>query len=133
MNRRVDRRDFILGASALSAATLLGIPVRAAAEPPPEIKKIRLVRIPAICLAPEYLAEELLRLEGFTEIEYFPLDRTITYEILTQNLADMTATAPPELMPALDGEPPLFALRAFTAAARAVRARTRACDPRFKR
>jgi len=103
MNRRVDRRDFILGASALSAATLLGIPVRAAAEPPPEIKKIRLVRIPAICLAPEYLAEELLRLEGFTEIEYFPLDRTITYEILTQNLADMTATAPPELMPALDG------------------------------
>ena len=42
----------------------------AAAEPPPETTKIRLVRVPAICLAPEYLAEELLRLEGFTDVEY---------------------------------------------------------------
>ena len=25
---------------------------------------------PAICLAPQYLAEELLRLEGFSQVEY---------------------------------------------------------------
>jgi len=25
---------------------------------------------PAICLAPQYLAEEFLRLEGFSEVEY---------------------------------------------------------------
>ena len=98
----VSRRSFMLNASALSAASVLGIPSRAAAEPPPEIKKIRLVRIPAICLAPQYLAEEILRLEGFTDIQYFEIDRTISTEILTENLADMTVTAPPELMPALD-------------------------------
>ncbi len=100
--RRIDRREFMLGASALTAATLLGIPSRAAAEPPPEVTKIRLVKIPAICLAPEYLAEELLRLEGFTDIEYVESDRSITHELITRNLADMTATAPPELLPALD-------------------------------
>ena len=99
---RIDRRDFMIGASALSAAALLGIPSRAAAEPPPEIKKIRLVKIPALCLAPEYLAEDLLRLEGFTSIDYVEMDRTIDYEMLTENLADMTALAPPYLMPTLD-------------------------------
>ena len=46
MKRRIDRREFMLGASALSAASLLGIPSRAAAEPPPEVTKIRLVKIP---------------------------------------------------------------------------------------
>jgi NitT/TauT family transport system substrate-binding protein len=45
-----------------------------AAEPSPEIRKIRLVKIPAICLAPQYLAEELLRLEGFSEVEYVEMN-----------------------------------------------------------
>jgi NitT/TauT family transport system substrate-binding protein len=99
---RIDRREFMVGASTMGAAALLGISNRVAAEPPPETKKIRLVKIPALCLAPEYLAEELLRLEGFTDIEYVQLDRSITYELLTENLADMVATAPPETMPALD-------------------------------
>jgi NitT/TauT family transport system substrate-binding protein len=98
----VTRRGFIRSTSALGAAAALGIPTSAAAEPPPEVKKIRLVRIPAICLAPQYLAEEILRLEGFTDIQYYEIDRTISTEILTENLADMTVTAPPELMPALD-------------------------------
>jgi hypothetical protein len=105
------------GASALSAASLLGIPSRAAAEPPPEVTKIRLVKIPAICLAPEYLAEELLRLEGFTDIEYVGSDRSVTHELITRNLADMTATAPPELLPALDTGGEIVCPRVFTAAA----------------
>jgi NitT/TauT family transport system substrate-binding protein len=31
---------------------------------------VRLIRVPWICLAPQYFAEELLRAEGFTEIQY---------------------------------------------------------------
>ena len=31
---------------------------------------IRLVRSSGLCISPLYLAEELLRLEGFTEVEY---------------------------------------------------------------
>jgi hypothetical protein len=66
----VIRRDFLAGASAIGTASLLGFPRVCAAEPPPEVKKIRLLETPAICLAPMYLAEQLLHLEGFSEIEY---------------------------------------------------------------
>ena len=31
---------------------------------------MRLVQDPSSCLAPQYVAEELLRDEGFTEVEY---------------------------------------------------------------
>jgi NitT/TauT family transport system substrate-binding protein len=50
---------------------LLGLrPGQGAAEPPPETARLRLVRGPAICVAPEYVAEELLQGEGFTEVQY---------------------------------------------------------------
>jgi NitT/TauT family transport system substrate-binding protein len=41
-----------------------------AAGPPPETARLRLSKVPSICLAPQYVAEELLRAEGFTQIEY---------------------------------------------------------------
>lgn len=100
--RRFGRRDFIARAAALSAASTLGIPAHGAAEPPPETKKIRLVKIPSLCLAPEYLAEDLLRSEGFTDIEYAELNRTIEHEMLTDDLADIAVLAPAYSMPALD-------------------------------
>jgi len=40
------------------------------AEAPPETKKIRLVQISGICVAPQYIAEELLKAEGFTDVQY---------------------------------------------------------------
>ena len=55
------RRQFLESTSVLGAASLLGYSRIAAAEPPPETRKIRLVHAPAICFAPQYLAEELLR------------------------------------------------------------------------
>ena len=48
------RREFLAGTSMLGAATLLGLPRSAAAEPPPEITKIRIVQSESICLAPQY-------------------------------------------------------------------------------
>ena len=41
-----------------------------AAEPPPETTRIRISKVPSACLAPQYVAEELLRAEGFGQIEY---------------------------------------------------------------
>jgi len=64
------RRRFLANTFALGAASLFGLPRTAAAEPPPETSRLRIVKAPAICLAPEYVAEELLRLEGFSEVEY---------------------------------------------------------------
>jgi NitT/TauT family transport system substrate-binding protein len=65
------RRDFLRRGAAIATASLLGPrPRRAAAEPPPETTKIRIVREPSICIAPQYAAEELLKGEGFAEVEY---------------------------------------------------------------
>ena len=69
------RRRFLRGITLAGTAGLLGWhPGRAAAEPPPETTRIRLVRIPSICQAPSYLAEELLRSEGFTEVHFLQKD-----------------------------------------------------------
>ena len=61
-----------VGRSTLAGtAGLLGLrPERVAAEPPPETTRIRVVRSGAICISPLYIAEELFRLEGFTDVEY---------------------------------------------------------------
>ena len=64
------RRRFLASTSALGAASLLGLPRSAAAEPAPEVKRIRIYHTPVACFAPQYLAEDLLHLEGFTEVEY---------------------------------------------------------------
>jgi NitT/TauT family transport system substrate-binding protein len=55
----------------MGTAGLLGVrPPLSAAEPPPETTKIRLFKVSGICIAPQYVAEEFLQGEGFTEVQY---------------------------------------------------------------
>jgi len=69
------RRDFVGGLTIAGTAGLLGLrPDIASAEPPPETKRIRLVQTFAVCEAPQYVAEELLRAEGFTDVQYVQKD-----------------------------------------------------------
>ena len=100
--RNYTRRQFLENASVLSAASLLGWSQTAAAEPPPEIKKIRLVHTPTICFAPQLFAEELLRLEGFSEIEYVDLKVNTPSNEVASGRADMSMTAAPEVVAVLD-------------------------------
>ena len=69
-DRRVSRRRFLAAASTLGASSLLSDPLRASAEAPPETTKITLTENPVTCLAPQYVAKELLHAEGFTEVRY---------------------------------------------------------------
>jgi NitT/TauT family transport system substrate-binding protein len=69
------RREFIAGLMLSGTAGVLGVlPGIADAEPPPETKTLILHRSPAssdVCLAPQWVAEEeLLRVEGFTDVQY---------------------------------------------------------------
>ena len=64
------RREMLKGLSALSLGIGLTGTRAEAAEPPPETTRIRLPRVPSACLAPQYVAEALLRGEGFDHIEY---------------------------------------------------------------
>ncbi len=67
----MNRRRFMTTAAIGGAAAWLDdrAPV-AAAEGPLETTKIRLSQIAGICVAPQYIAEELLRAEGFNEVQY---------------------------------------------------------------
>jgi len=64
------RRRFLATLSLAGAAGLLGAPRSPRAEAPPETTTVRLAKIPGICVAPQYVAGELLRAEGFTNIRY---------------------------------------------------------------
>ncbi len=72
-----NRRRFLTSMSLAGAAGLTGLSRSvASAEPPPETTTIRLPAFPAACIAPLYLAEELLHEEGFTEVRYVPTGMT---------------------------------------------------------
>jgi NitT/TauT family transport system substrate-binding protein len=66
----ITRRDLLSRLALAGGVHLLSRPQPVAAEPPLETTKVRLIRSPDICLAPLYMAEELLRDEGFTDVEY---------------------------------------------------------------
>ena len=58
------------GLSAVSAAGLGGGRTSLATEPPPEISTVRLEKALGICIAPQFIAAELLHDEGFTDVRY---------------------------------------------------------------
>jgi NitT/TauT family transport system substrate-binding protein len=69
--RPISRRRFLGGVTLVGTAGLLGFsPRHAAAEPPPETTRLRLAQNPVLCFAPQFVADELLRLEGFTDVQY---------------------------------------------------------------
>jgi NitT/TauT family transport system substrate-binding protein len=79
------------------------------AELPPEVDKIRLPHTAAICLSPQYVAEELLRLEGFKEIEYVDVPYT-GGSGLTSGRADLSMDYVPSLVWSLDAAAKIVAL-----------------------
>jgi NitT/TauT family transport system substrate-binding protein len=74
---RQSRRRFVQGSLALGGVALLsgcgvagepsGTGVRGSAL---ETTRIRLAQFPSLCVAPQYVAEDLLRAEGFTDVQY---------------------------------------------------------------
>lgn len=70
------RRRELLGSAAalglLAACSPSGVPATKAAlaDGPLETTTIRLAQLPSTCIAPQYLAEEFLKAEGFTDVRY---------------------------------------------------------------
>ncbi len=89
-SRSSARRTFLMRSTAMGAAALFGLDGKAAgAEAPPETTRVRIAHAPFICLAPQYLAEDLLALEGFTDLEYVPLGSRTGLDTLAQGKADI--------------------------------------------
>ena len=72
MQTTQSRRSFLAALSSAGAAGFIGAPPSVAQEALPETTTIRLARSRSICIAPQYVAEELLKTEGFTDEEEAP-------------------------------------------------------------
>ena len=123
MQTRQTRRHFLASMSAAGAAAIPGaygsladeppglLPRLAATKPPPETTKLRVHHSLSLCLAPQYVAEELLRGEGFTEVQYVTHEQSGgLYEGLTSGMADIGNDFAPMLIMHLDAGDPITIL-----------------------
>lgn len=106
------RRDILRAAAAAGlAGSAAGL---AAAEAPPETKRLRLVKFPSVCQAFMFVAEELLRTEGFTDISY--VDAGVlgagpaSVQVLSEGKVDMGAYFAAPLVIAIDCGAPISVL-----------------------
>lgn len=110
------RRAWLRNLGTLGLAALLPIGTLSrykealAATPPPEVSRIRLLHAPTICHAPQYLAEDFLRMEGFQQVEYVPYGTRHIPEALSTGKADMSMWNVHELLPYMDADRPLVVL-----------------------
>ena len=106
----IHRREFLSGLTLGGMAGLLGLHAQpVAAEPPPETTTLRLDRRPSLCSAPKYVAEELLRGEGFAHVPYIELDTVPAYKALAAGDIDLTVMfVGPSIMRIDAGDPIVF-------------------------
>jgi NitT/TauT family transport system substrate-binding protein len=88
----VSRREFLRGLTLAGTTGLLGVRARpVVAAPPPETTKLRLLKETGrICWAPQYVAEDLLRAEGFTDVTYVDFPGGAVSESLAAAKADLS-------------------------------------------
>jgi NitT/TauT family transport system substrate-binding protein len=110
MQIMLSRRRFMANATLAAVAGLAGAREALAAEPPPETTTIRLAKISGICIAPQYVAEELLRLEGFTDIRYVMADAGYVSEKIARGETDFSLIFAAPLALAIDAGDPITAL-----------------------
>jgi NitT/TauT family transport system substrate-binding protein len=108
--RGMHRREFLSGLTLGGMAGLLGLHARpVAAEPPPETTTLRLDRRPSLCSAPKYVAEALLRGEGFAHVPYLELETVAAYKALAAGDIDLTVMfVGPSIMRIDAGDPIVF-------------------------
>lgn len=107
-DRRWSRREFVAGAALAGTAALVGLRLpgltgyphlvgqtATAAEAPPETTTIRITQSPVICIAPQYLAENFLRQEGFTDVQYVTPKPPVTPPAVASGKADIAMGAAP--------------------------------------
>src|SRR6516165_2042021 len=98
------RRRFLTTLSLTGAAGLLGARPGLAEKGPPETTSVRFMRIPIICHAPQFIAEDLLRAEGFTDVRF--VDAASSAEIneaVASGKVDFNMHFAPQWVSVIDG------------------------------
>jgi NitT/TauT family transport system substrate-binding protein len=104
------RRGFLGGIAAAGAAGLIPASRAEAAEEPLETTIVRFSKTPSICIAPQYIADELLREEGFTDVRYVDLgESTPRAQAIAHGMVDFSANfVAPLIVAVASGEPITF-------------------------
>jgi NitT/TauT family transport system substrate-binding protein len=102
-----DRRRFLATLSSAGAAGLVGAGNSFAQDGPPETTTIRLSKGTLICNAPQYIADELLRAEGFTDVQHVSRISGTPQEALTRGELDFTMSYLPPAIVAIDSGAPI--------------------------
>jgi NitT/TauT family transport system substrate-binding protein len=97
------RRDFVAGLAVVGTAG-------AAAEPAPETTRLRLSHIAGICVAPQYVAKELLQIEGFTDVQYVNIPETNPYPAFVSGEVDISMAFVAPFLVQLDAGLPIVLL-----------------------
>jgi NitT/TauT family transport system substrate-binding protein len=105
-----DRRQF-LATSLAGAWGAVGLCTQpASAEPPPETTRIRLSQIAGICVAPQYVAEELLKIEGFSDVQYVEFPTTNPYPAFASGEVDLSMAFVAPFVIQVDKDAPIVLL-----------------------
>jgi NitT/TauT family transport system substrate-binding protein len=98
------RRRFLATLSLAGAAGLVRAPQSRAAEGTLETTSVRFMRTPSLCHAPQFVAEELLRAEGFTDIQYIESKSTAEInEAVASGKVDFNTHFAPQWVSVIDG------------------------------
>jgi NitT/TauT family transport system substrate-binding protein len=79
MSSAQTRRRLLATLSSAAAATAFGDGRILAQDAPPETTTIRLANTPGICIAPQFIAEQLLRIEGFSDVRYVDVPLSLNH------------------------------------------------------
>ena len=105
------RRDFVSGLTFAGTAGFLGLsPDSVAAESPPETTRIRLIRSSAICVAPQYVAEEFLHDEGFNDVQYVQTAQGFGLKALAAAQAHFNLSTAGQIVAQLDAGAPIVVM-----------------------
>jgi NitT/TauT family transport system substrate-binding protein len=99
-------RRRLLATMALAGVANLVRVTRSFADGPPETTAIRFYKATNLCIAPQLIAQELLRAEGFTEISYIDTPPGELAQAIGQNKVDLSLDYAASFVSAIDaGEP----------------------------
>jgi NitT/TauT family transport system substrate-binding protein len=106
------RRSVLASLSLAGAASLLGRGDCLAQEGPPETTTVRIPTGKLICNAPTYLADELLRAEGFTDIQHVPITADIAGPpaAMQRGELDFAMLYTPSMIMAMESDSPVTVL-----------------------
>ena len=89
------RRTFLrLAAGGVAALPWLRAPY-VGADPPAETRAVTVLKRPILCNAPQFVAEELLRAEGFDNVSYQPVEFERVEETLSAGAGDFSMVYAP--------------------------------------